>query len=326
MSGSGKTIGLPGLVGQADKNSQPLWSPLGRYVAWTWNDLKSRSENTTVVSLYDTTLKKLHELRNLTVGDVNAVGTGVQVVQQRQESSVSDEFYDSSGHSRKAGAATFKQLINVMAAGQHGALVETGDISGNSGKPGTLWLLPPSGARVKVSNIPTVHFLGTDVSPALGWRAVAHDGTHAAYVTSMGQDGACADGQSVHLVNLDAKTDVAVALPYKDGDLRTPSYSPLGVLGGILDECGSEGPDTNNAFVELQGSSWTTVVPGATIGARGPSGLLAVQLGTLPKRGYGVYVSQDHPLQIRTSGGKVTATLPTATAVAWTQAETPPKA
>jgi hypothetical protein len=51
-----------------------------------------------------------------------------------------------------------------------------------------------------------------------------------------------------------------------------------------------------------------------------------VQLGTLPKRDYGAYVSPDHPLQIRTAAGKVMAGLPTATAVAWTQAATPPKA
>jgi hypothetical protein len=295
VSSTGRTVGPPGLLGPADATSQPRWSPLGRYLVWTWNDENSRSENPAVFELYDTTTGKLHESRNLNIGDVTATGTGAQVV-------------------------------NVIAAGQRGALVETGDSSGNSGKPASLWLLPQTGPRVRLSTIQTLHFLGADVPPALGWHALAADGIHAAYVTGLGQDGACADGQSVHLVDLAAKTDVAVALPYKDGDLRTPSYSPLGVLGGILDECGSEGPDTHNAFVEMQGSSWTTVVPGATIGARGPGGLLAVQLGTLPKRDYGAYVSPDHPLQIRTAAGKVMAGLPTATAVAWTQAATPPKA
>jgi hypothetical protein len=326
VSSTGRTVGPPGLLGPADATSQPRWSPLGRYLVWTWNDENSRSENPAVFELYDTTTGKLHESRNLNIGDVTATGTGAQVVEFHHETSVADVFYNNTGGQRTAGEATFKQVVNVIAAGQRGALVETGDSSGNSGKPASLWLLPQTGPRVRLSTIQTLHFLGADVPPALGWHALAADGIHAAYVTGLGQDGACADGQSVHLVDLAAKTDVAVALPYKDGDLRTPSYSPLGVLGGILDECGSEGPDTHNAFVEMQGSSWTTVVPGATIGARGPGGLLAVQLGTLPKRDYGVYVSPDHPLQIRTAAGKVMAGLPTATAVAWTQAATPPKA
>jgi hypothetical protein len=325
VSGAGRVIGTPGLVGPADARSLPRWSPLGRYLVWQWNDVKSHSENPTVVELYDTSEGKLHELRNIFVGDVDATGIGAQVVEQQRETVLANVLYDAKKVAHPAGHATFKQLINARAVGHREVLVETGSLSDTHGKPATLWLMPPSGSPVKISNIPPLHFLGTNV-PTLGWTASANDGTHAAFVTALGQDGACAEGQSVHLVNLDARTDVAVALPYKDGDLRTPSYSPLGVLGGILDECGTEGPDTNNAFVELEGSSWTTVVPGATIGARGPSGLLAVQIGTLPKRDYGAYVSQDHPLQIRTSTGRVTATLPTATAVAWTQAATPPKA
>ena len=324
ISGAGKPVGLPGLVGPADARSRPTWSPLGRYLVWTWNDLKSHSDNPTVVELYDTTAKRLIALRNLNVGDTAATGTGAQVVEQERETGIVNMMYDGHGHGHAAGRATFKQLINARAVGHREALVETGDLS-NGAKPATLWLLPPTGAPVKISNIPPLHFLGTNV-PALGWTASANDGRHAAFVTSLGQDGACAEGQSVHLVDLDAKTDVAVALPYKDGDLRTPSYSPSGVLGGILDECGSEGPDTNNAFVELRGSTWSTIVTGATLGARGPGGLLAVQLGTLPKRDYAEYVSQDHPLQIRSESGDVTASLPTATAVAWTQAAVPPRA
>lgn len=324
ISGAGKAVGLPGLVGPADARSQPTWSPRGRYLVWTWNDLKSHSDNPTVVELYDTTAKRLIALRNLNVGDTAATGTGAQVVEQERETGVVNMMYDGRGHGRAAGRATFKHLINARAVGHSQAIVETGDLS-NGGKPATLWLLPPTGAPVKISTIPPLHFLGTNV-PALGWTASANDGRHAAFVTSLGQDGACAEGQSVHLVDIDAKTDVAVALPYKDGDLRTPSYSPSGVLGGILDECGSEGPDTHNAFVELHGSTWSTIVDGATLGSRGPGGLLAVQLGTLPKKDYSAYVSQDHPLQIRTASGAVTATLPTATAVAWTQAAVPPPA
>ena len=324
ISGAGKPVGLPGLVGPADARSRPTWSPLGRYLVWTWNDLKSHSDNPTVVELYDSTTKRLIALRNLNVGDAAATGTGAQVVEQERETGVVNMMYDGHGHGHAVGRATFKQLINVRAVGHREALVETGDLS-NGSKPATLWLLPPTGAPVKISTIPPLHFLGTNV-PALGWTASANDGRHASFVTSLGQDGACADGQSVHLVDLDAKTDVAVALPYKDSDLRTPSYSPSGVLGGILDECGSEGPDTNNAFVELHGSTWSTIVTGATLGSRGPGGLLAVQLGTLPKKEYEAYVSQDHPLQIRNASGTVTTTLPTATAVAWTQAAVPPRA
>ncbi|HET6816442.1 MAG TPA: hypothetical protein VFH66_04365 [Mycobacteriales bacterium] len=324
VTAAGRTMGPPGLVGPADARSQPRWSPLGRYLVWQWNDLKSRSENPTVVELYDTSTGKLHALRNVNVGDVDAAGIGAQVVEQQQESTVANVLYDARLVAHPQGRATFKQLINARAVGHRETLVETGNLTDGS-KPATLWLLPTAGSPVKISNIPPLHFLGTNV-PTLGWTTSAADGTHAAFVTALGQDGACAEGQSVHLVNLDTKTDVSVALPYKDGDLRTPSYSPLGVLGGILDECGSEGPDTNNAFVELQGSSWTTVVAGATLGARGPGGLLAVQIGTLPKRDYNAYVSQDHPLQIRSRSGAVTATLPTATAVAWTQAATPPRA
>jgi anti-sigma-K factor RskA len=325
VSAAGTPVGLPGLVGPADISSQPLWSPLGRYLVWQWNDRKSHSENQGVVELYDTTTDKLVALRNLTVGAVAAAGTGAQVVLQRNESAVANVFYDRLGHGRTSGQATFKQLVSVLAVGHREALVETGDISGNSGKPATLWLLPPSGPPVRMSTIPTVRFLSMDIPPALGWTASANDGVHAAFVTALGQDGSCANGQSVHLVDLDARTDLAVALPYKDGDLRTPSYSPDGVLGGVLDECGTEGPDYHNSFVELHGSHWTTVVAGATLGARGPDGLLAVQLGSFPKKDYGANPSQDHPLTIRTASGATTARLPTATAIAWTQAATPPK-
>jgi hypothetical protein len=149
VSSTGRTVGPPGLLGPADATSQPRWSPLGRYLVWTWNDENSRSENPAVFELYDTTTGKLRESRNLNIGDVTATGTGAQVV-------------------------------NVIAGGQRGALVETGDSSGNSGKPASLWLLPQTGPRVRLSTIQTLHFLGADVPPALGWHALAADGIHAA--------------------------------------------------------------------------------------------------------------------------------------------------
>jgi len=321
ISAAGRVVGVPGLVGPANVGSQPYWSPLGRYLVWIWNDQKSHSENTTVVELYDTTAKKLTALRNLNLADVAATGTGAQVVEQRRETSVANVLYDAQGNGRTAGQATFADLAGAIAVGHREVLVETGAYTA---KPATLWLLPPAGKPQKISTIPTLRFLGEDTAPGIGWTASANDGVHAAFVTGRSQDGGCADGQSVHLVDLAAKSDVAVAFPYPDGDLRTPSYSPGGVLGGILDECGSEEGETHNAFAELHGSHWTTVVSGATLGARGPGGLLAIQVGTLPKKDFNVVVSQDHPLEVR-SAGKTTATLPTATAIAWTQAAVPPR-
>jgi hypothetical protein len=325
IDAGGHTVGAATAVGPADPTSQPMWSPLGRYLVWHYQSPTAASDHGAVVELYDSTLRALHPFRNLSAADIDATGVGLQVVQQTDDTNIDDLLYDVHARSTGAGSATFSHIMSAVAVGHTQAVVETGTFNGN-GKPATLWLLPGAGSPVKLGTVAPLSFLGQHQAPAIGRRTSAVDGVHAALVTGLGQDGGCANGQDVHLLDLTHDTDTVVALPLTRGDLLAPSYSPAGVLGGVSVDCGYEGNDRSNSFVELHGTRWTTVVVGATVAARGPGGLLAVQVGTFHAREFAPVPSQDHPLEIRTAKGETVATLPTSYAVAWTQASVPPPA
>ena len=322
VDSTGHPVGTAKQVGPANASSQPEWSPLGRYLVWQ----RFRTTGPTVIDLYDSTLGKLHELSNPNNADASSSGVGIELVTMGQHTAAI-KMYDVALHAHATGQATFSsgQVMSAVAAAHTQAIVETGSFNGN-GKPATLWLLPPTGAPVKLGTVEPVSFLGEHQAPAIGYRASTLDGGTTAIVTGLGQDGVCAQGQDVHVLDLVQHTDTVVPLPLKQGTLLAPSYSPSNVLGGISADCGNEGNDTKNSFVELHGSSWTAVTSGATIGARGPDGLLAVQLGKFEAHDFVPQPSQDHPLEIRDATGKTVASLPTSWSVAWTQAAVAPAA
>ncbi|MBV9292419.1 MAG: hypothetical protein JO222_08210 [Frankiales bacterium] len=323
VDAAGSLVGPSVRVGPASPSTLPLWSPLGRYLVWRFRPAFAARGVEPKIELYDTTTKTLHSLPDLNNADVGSTGVGVQIVRQGN-TTVTDKLYDANHHPTSSGSATFSHLMSVAAAGHTQAIVETGTFSGD-GKPATFWQLPASGPPLKVGVVAPLHFLGQDQAPAVNWVASTNDGTTTAIVTGLGQDGGCANGQDVHLIDLVHHTDTVIALPLSRGDLLAPTFSPGGnVLGGISADCGYEGNDKSNAFVELHGSTWKTVVVGATVASRGPGGLLAVQLGTFHAKEYEPVPSQDHPLEIRNAAGVKVSTLPSCWSVAWTQAAVPP--
>lgn len=312
---TGHLVGGAITAGPADRSSVPQWSPLGRYLVWgSSGDLE----------LFDSARDRLHTEASGADGRFafGAASTGAVHIVDEDDQSLAVQFITMAGEdpSHFGGRGSFANGPSNAIVGHGDAIVETPPAK--DGEAATLWLLPQKGRNVVIGHVQPVEFLSSEVPPGLGAAASTIDNSHAAVVTTLGQDGGCADGQTVHVLDLVHHTDAVIALPIKSGDLITPTYSPDGVLGGISADCSGEASDSNNSFAELHGTKWTTVVPGAVIGSRGPDGLLAVELGTigeLNNQPYTKYPSQDHPLEIRTANGQTVTRLPSVWSVGWTQ-------
>jgi hypothetical protein len=315
LSASGALIGDPLRIGPADAYSKPLWSPKGRYVAWS----VATNSDVRKLELYDSAKGALVEVDVANFDEVSGDGTGaIAASLDSGDGRLKVTRYD------RAGKASTPALPS-LAVGHDLLVVESGAADAESGATKDLILIAAGNSR-RVGQVTAVPFLGMQITPPIALAAARSDDSEIAVATELGQDGGCAAGGTVHLIDVASGTDAVVPLPpdpAPGGDpslvrLANASYSPDGVLGGVLSNCGFEGNDKSNVFIELHGNQWQRVLPGAVVAARGPHGLFAAQNGTYRGGQDGATtLVLSAPLAVTDSAGRTTATLVPSWTAAW---------
>jgi hypothetical protein len=322
LSANGSLIGDPVRIGPADAYSRPLWSPKGRYVAWS----VATNSDVRKLELYDSAKGALAEIDVSNFDEVSGDGTGaIAASLDSGDGRLVVTRYDRAGKASTPALPSIAAPTGSLAVGHDLLVVESGAAGADSGATKDLNLIADGKAR-RVGQVTPVPFLGMQITPPIALAAVRSDDSQIAVATELGQDGGCAPGGTVHLIDVASGTDAAVPLPpdpAPGGDpslvrLANASYSPDGVLGGVLSNCGFEGNDKSNVFVELHGDQWQRVLPGAIVAARGPLGLLATQIGAYRGGQDGATtLVLSAPLVVTDGAGLTTATLVPSWTAAW---------